>query len=1289
MKHKFLIPLLSLLSFYGFSQNVGSLNIIVKNYSEPYDICKSEPVILEVSPKVDSLTYKWYKNGQEYISGSGSITLYEGGSYSVSVQSKNLLLNSNSVFIQNCRPAIPETEKNKAQNSTLAVFPTISSVNPVICGSNTSAVLQASPVNAAYTYQWYFCTTQYGSYSILTGATSATYTTSAIGYYKVLVGDGSPPNLSSAIFVSDKPQAVITDINGNLYNDINVVNGAAQLKVALFGGGPYTFSLYNGSNTNKNYIANTSPFILTVSPNQNKYYTIGSLTNACGQGQTTGGNKVVLDPLTAFTLPAPNNLNVCAGATIDIPYLTTGTWLAERDININLLNATNNSYISTAGQYSFSQNPLQFTIPSNLALNTQLKVIVNGRIPYTNSVQSSYILNVSSVGCSPTPVVLGNPIGCGSTYLYANVYSSTETYIYQWFKDGVSIPNSNGSSYYSTQSGNYSFNIQNSSTGLNLTSLPLQVTITGQTTVISTPNPIICGNSTSAILSSNITDNSFSYQWYLYSTSNGARTIITGATSPSYTANTIGSFYLVVTNSDCSISSNIITLSSTSSATITDTNDNPNVININNGETTTLKVSLSGTGPWNFSLYDGFNSTYYTTNTSPYLIPIMPNQSRYYYVEAISNNCGLGNSNASIKVNVLPQATFTLPTPTIISVCNGTFLDIPYVTSGTWQAERQFYVNLLNSGNGFFSNYSVNSLVKNDTISAFIGTNIPLGAYKININSVLPSISGTITSSYTINVVNTNCQSPKAMILGTDNICQTSFIYAYPQGTGYSYQWFKNNIQIPNSSYSFLAAETAGNYKVIVSNVATGYASISSNFVKSGPMELINRSVYSNGDVCGANSSALLSLYYSDPNATYQWYFATSDFAYQPIAGAMSSSVSISEPGFYYVIIKKGTCEIKSNTFYSCPLMINFPSQTVCQGSNVIVQFRRNYGTQNSVFTLQLLDATNNNTIINPSLSEISINQSQFNFNLPSTISAGTYKFRIIQSNPNYTSAISAGILTVLNSTAISPPILSSSISTFSTNQYINVYASGCLGTVEWSSPNYSPSQGSSINPYISQTTTYSAVCKALSGCTSPSSTITVTYNCMDSLEPNNSASSASIINSNNYTSPDLCLDSNFNDDWFSWVYNGVPYYIRVSLSSSNAGKYKLNLSIVNGNVQIESLPSLGSPSFFHNIFLVNEAGSYIAGASSQANGFQKLTYLLANPCNFILNLNAALFNIPAGMTSVPKAININASNKISNTAIVNYRGQNAITLNPGFETQITTSGIFKAQIKGCNDNTD
>jgi large repetitive protein len=323
------------------------------------------------------------------------------------------------------------------------------------------------------------------------------------------------------------------------------------------------------------------------------------------------------------------------------------------------------------------------------------------------------------------------------------------------------------------------------------------------------------------------------------------------------------------------------------------------------------------------------------------------------------------------------------------------------------------------------------------------------------------------------------------------------------------------------------------------------------------------------------------------------------------------------------------------------------------------------------------------------------ISQYNFNFNLPNTIPAGTYKYKVTSTSPAITSPISTETLTVLSTAAGAGPNLTASATTFSSlgGTYITFTASGCSGTVYWQQSGNDAATGVTYGTNLYQTTIITAYCKDPAGCASMPSQITTTYNCTDILEPNNTAPTATPITVNTYTSPTICLDGYTNDDWFTWNYNGKIYYIKASLGSINAdaGSYQFKLTQTGSSLVLETLPITSGQYLYTYLRLFDSDGTTLIMSNNggNGNGFSKITYTLPNPCPATLVLVSPTNDIAAGQTSTLKGSAITATNKVANTAVVDYRGQNTITLNPGFETQISSGGTFKAQVKGCSDTSN
>jgi large repetitive protein len=1295
----FLIAFVAMLSTQLFAQNQFRASIQTKNYTQPFQVCKDEPVVLEAFPKSDTLTYDWYRNGQFLFSSKNEkLTLNEGGFYKVTVKSKNYQSESEEIQIEQCRPAIPIADKKVASTGVLAVYPTISSANPVICGSNTTAILQANPVNAAFTYQWSFSTTQYGTYTNISGATNNSYTTTAIGYYKVAVNDGTGANTSSGFSVSNTPQAFLTDMAGNLYTDVNLSGGNAQLKVTMYGGAPYTFEYYDGS-IYKTILTSTSPYILTVSPNQNRRYSPYSVSNSCGVNYTTyGSNRVIIDINTSATLNSPSSLNVCAGSTISLPFTTVGTWQTEKKLEINLYDAVTNNYISGGFKSGLTQNPIEYTLPATLPIGTY-KVSLSGSLPNFYSNLSTYILNVNATGCNPTATFTGSNVACSSTFLSANPCCESSGYLYQWYKDGVAIGSATSNLYSVTQTGNYKVNVSKASIGLNSTSTESLVSISGFVPTITATNPVLCGSNSSVTLNTTITTGT--YQWYKTiqnGTSGLMNTPIAGATGSSYTTTVPGSYLVKIDNGTCVYTSNSFSVTTTPTTNLTNTSGNSNPIDISAGGTATLQVAMTGIGPWNFYISDGVSNKYYTANSSPFTINVSPDQTRRYVIYGFESTCGAGNAYGSLTVNVLPTPSFTLNTPALTTVCAGSTIDIPYSIAGNWGSDRKLSVELSTAAGAYVSNSYIGGFSTNP-MPYQVPSSIPVGTYNVKVYSDLPYLLNGVVSSYSINVTNTGCTAPVATILGSNTICNTfsNTLIAYPRGTGYTFQWYLDGVAISGATGNFHTVTTAGNYTVNVINTGTGYNSTSGIKTISGIG--INTTITSDfsttNKICDV-PGATITFTSSNTSAgmTHQWYYSASEFGFTAISGATNNTYSTTLPGYYYVIIKNGNCEAQSNTMRTCSIFVNYKSSIACQGSNIVVPIGFFRG-PNQTATIQLVDASTN-AVVNSNLLTFTTdgtNPTTKNVTIPASVAAGNYKFLLTTVNATYSSPVSAGILTISNQAAGAAPTITTSINTITASQAVTVTASGCIGNINWSN-------NASIFPIytaasVNRTSVYSATCTDLNGCTSPSGTATVTYSCSDVLEPNDTQPTATPITSNTYISPTICLDGNTNDDWFSWAFNGQTYHFQVALntigfSTAGAGLYKFQLTLTGSSLVVETLPSVAGQILYTTISLYEPGNSqrYTSNSGGNGNGFSKITYTV-NTCPSALNLVSPTHDIAAGQTSTMKGSTITATNKVVNTAVVDYRGQNTVTLNPGFETQINSGGTFKAQVKGCSDTSN
>lgn len=1245
-------------------------------------LCENENITATVDFQKQGAWFRWLKDGNLYREGEENhLSISEPGIYEVGIIVKDEHLESNKVIVEQCPP-------KQSGNTSSLTSASISCDVPVICGSTTSATLQASPNGTGYTFQWYYGSSYNGTYTALSGATSAQYDATQAGYYKVSVNDGvTAPALSNSFQVYDRPFAKISDMNGNYFSTINSSpNTAVQLKVEFIGGaGPYTFTYYDSEYSSVKSVTTTSnPYFFTVTPEQNSRYYLNDLITSCNSSPNYNGHygsiRIVVDASTAFSFSTPSKTNVCAGETIDLPYNTAGTWKTGRRIMLELIDV-NGTYVSNSYHSNLFNNPLKFTIPSELPVSSGYKVRAYVEVPHIpNSIVSTFTINVTSTGCSPRAVINVYPRNEGCGYVYLSAIPNTSGNTYTWYKDNNVISGATSANYAATESGNYKVTIQNSGTGYNSTSTSsFPISIISQSPVISSTNPTLCGTNTAVTINSNITNSSYSYQWQYRSPNSGNSTNLSGETSSSITTSTPGYYMLKLTTNQCVTYSNEILVTDGPQIRLTNSGNTTNSVTVNSGQSTTLKVHFSGEMPFLFSINskDGtFSKNFYAT-TNPYSVTITPNQSQYYSVSG-SNSCGYATSINSILVNVAPTPSFTLGTPSNTTLCLGGYLEVPYTTSGTWGDRREFVVRLVdNSGNTVPNSYSNIYTISNSLLYP-INQSISPGTYKLMVYAFTPNNFENVQSSYNITVNSSGCSVPDAKIVNGffGSGCSSYYLRALPEGN-YTYQWYKDGTLVStNSGYNAYNAYSNGNYTVTVSNTS-GYSSTSAIFNISSittPSNSLSTSI----DYCGSPNT--LSAGTSLSGNTYQWYFSPTSFGYTSISGATSSTYTTTQTGSYRVIVKNGDCEyIKT---FECPLLINFVSKTVCQQSAILIPINSYY----SNMTLKLLNAGNNAEIMD--LDYTSSNNGLL-VTLPNSITTGTYKFKAVVTG-QLESAPSNGILTVSSSVAANAPVITATPSSYSGSSHtINLSAANCSGILNW----VAGATGSS-NPttytLFQRGALFQAYCSnSTSGCNSKVGSTRVYYECGDTNEPNDNKDIATSISGDTYTSSSLCFDFVGDEDWFSTIINGRKYYIRAKLYSTYSSfsqPYKLVKTLSGDNLTIQT-QAVNSGAYLDTyLYLYDDSGNELArDDEGNGNGLSKIIYQLLNPCRTNVTLSSTEFDILQNETSVIRANYITGENKIFNTANAAYEASNAITLPPGFETQISSSGVFKAEIKPCN----
>lgn len=493
----------------------------------------------------------------------------------------------------------------------------VTPVGPISICAGSNATLTAN-TGSGFTYQWYRNNT------LISGATSSTYTPTQSGDYYVIVssaGGCQTPGTSNTVSVTinTAPSASITPTGTQ-----TICAGSTVVMQANTGTG-LNYQWYNGSNpitgaTSSSYTASAA----------GSYHVV--VTNASGCSATSSNTTINVNTVpTAITTPS-GAVTICTGAT-QLISANTGTgytyqWLLN---NAPISGATSSTYsASTAGNYA---------------------VIISVG---TGCSDTSSVLALST---NPLPTAVITPSGPTSFCIGGQVILNTTLgsgYTYQWYKGTTLLVGATSSSYTVTQSGTYSVVVTNT-LGCTANSNAISVTVNNLPMAITTPSGTmaICSGDSSQIVANQNTG--YTFQW-MESNNN-----IGGATNATYWATAAGTYAVIVTDANgCSNVSTdvVVTVNPVPSASITA--QGPTVFCQGSSVFLTANSGTNITYQWyqNGNLIAGATSINYNVTASG------------NYTVKVTNNlgCSAMSNSIGVTVNPLPNAILSCADS---SICDG------------------------------------------------------------------------------------------------------------------------------------------------------------------------------------------------------------------------------------------------------------------------------------------------------------------------------------------------------------------------------------------------------------------------------------------------------------------------------------------------------------------------------------------------------------------------------------------------------------------------------------------
>ena len=644
------------------------------------------------------------------------------------------------------------------------------------------------------------------------------------------------------------------------------------------GGGVTTIS-YSMTSCFATATVTVHPAPATITPSGGINMCYGAIQHL--SSATPGGNWSSSAPSTASVGSSTGNVSGVAAGSATITYTAIGCYTTE-DVTVNPLPAAS---ISASG-------PTSICPGSNVVLNAPSSAgnayqwylggsVIPGatNVSYSATAAGSYMVKViSPAGClatsAATPVsMLAAPAAAISitgpaTFCAGNSTLLTATsgagLTYQWQSGGSPIAGATSNSYTATLGGTYTAVVTNSSgcstasAGTVITVNPLPLPITGTLTVCSgATTPLSDGTSGGSWSSSNLAA----------ATAGSGSGLVTGVgtggvSTISYTLGT-GCYATAVVTVNAAIAAAIAGPS-----------------NACTGQTMTLSDATPG-GSWSSSA-----TSIATVGSSGIVSGITPGSATISY--AVVSACGTATVTKSVSVSAPPAVA---PITGTLTICSGlTSLLSDATTSGVWSSTNHALATVSTSG-------LVTALSPGlDTIGYSVTNTSGCTTTAMAIFNVFSGATSSITAA------------------GPTTFCTGAYVVLNAlSGTGITYQWKKNGINITGATSASYNAGTSGSYAAQVTLPGGCNGTSAPIVVTVSPSPVVVPSVAISATAgpvfCTTFSPATFTAIPSNggPSPAYQWFVngagvgTANSFSYTPATGdivecAMTSDATCAFP---------------------------------------------------------------------------------------------------------------------------------------------------------------------------------------------------------------------------------------------------------------------------------------------------------------------------------------------------------------------------------------------------------
>ena len=732
-----------------------------------------------------------------------------------------------------------------------------------LCG-NESFLLQidndgtsASPLYyPSLNYKWY------KNFIEIPGERGASLTVTQPGSYYVIVDYGTCVMNSYSNIVQVQVQSPISPVIQAENNSTAICPNDTLTLTSVLQNASYTYAWFKNNNS---IPGATGP---TYEASEEGIYHLEITASGC----TFESDPIALEVIDFnLSLSTSSQIVLIPGETITVNTITDAQnpqfqWHKNTSPLPGATQAALN--ITQAGDYTVSVTEAQ---PCNITKESTVSVVypsgfdvqVQTGTGYTSCTSTATTLSISRFDA-----ITGNN--------NINLLGNTYNYSYQWYRNDIAIPGATNISLpvnSPSENGNYLLKITIPDFGV-VTSNTVAVNLALENNTITNSGPL-CENGT-VLLSSNITNTTYTYQWFKNDIA------IAGAVSSTHTASEEGNYYLIATSGTCTKQSNTVALQI---PTFTITTTSPVFDILIPGEQKTLSVSTDATAPqfaWfrNNDPIPGANqSSYVATQNGTYKVVVTQNQGCVIQKEKVF----VLEYPSGFEVTITPTTSYTACDngPVTLSVTRF----IANTSQGT--------IDLTNRNNSAYTYqwFKNTSIVAGATATSHtINSATENGSYTVSVT--LPDFAPVVSNATDIKLSpeNTTISSSGALCEGSSVTLSSSVA-----NSAYTYQWFKNDLPIPGATTYNHTADSEGNYYLIIS--------------QSGCTRQSNTITLTIGQISIASTSPATDILLPGETKTFTVTTdaAAAQFAWfrnnDPIPGADQSSYTATQNGTYKVVV--------------------------------------------------------------------------------------------------------------------------------------------------------------------------------------------------------------------------------------------------------------------------------------------------------------------------------------------------------------------------------------------------